>query len=74
MDERTRLQVLLDEIQRLSDQHWNLLDRPLRAMGDQAWVGPSARAFDADLERSHRDLRERLRESVDLVRARLHEL
>lgn len=70
--ERFRLQLLLSRIQMLSDQHWRLLEAPVRTMDGHAWVGGSAKNFDADLRRSHVTLQKELRKAVESVQAKLN--
>lgn len=65
------LQLLLSRIQQLSDDHWHLLERPRRAMDDNAWVGPSARIFDRDLAGNSRALHTQLRKAIELLQAKL---
>jgi hypothetical protein len=71
MDERALLKQVLDQVQRLSDDYWREFEQPRRAMGDRAWVGPSASAFEQELDRHHQLLQSRLRESVELVQDKL---
>ncbi len=74
MDEREQLTRILALVQRLSDEHWSLLSEACRLMDDHAWVGPTARAFAADLRARDRALRSALGEAVDLVRHQLARL
>ncbi|GAA0953421.1 hypothetical protein [Actinocorallia libanotica] len=64
MDE-FRLRMALVEVQRMTEQHGGLLDRPVRLMDAKAWVGPSARAFERELLRNRRVLQEQLRKAAD---------
>ncbi len=57
--------VLLNSVQGLSDQYWNELFRCARLMDEKAWVGPSARAFDQEVQRNHRSLQAQLQKAVD---------
>jgi hypothetical protein len=66
VDERARLMELLARMQRLSDEHWHLLDQPCRAMEDKAWVGPSGRSFDGRIHGSLGTLRAELKEAIAL--------
>lgn len=69
--EEFELQLLLGRIRQLSDEHWHLLEQPRRVMGDNAWVGPSARVFDHELEGNSRALHAQLEKAIDLVHAKL---
>jgi uncharacterized protein YukE len=57
--------VLLNNVQGLSDQYWNELFHSARLMDEKAWVGPSARAFDQEVQRNHRSLQAQLQKAVD---------
>ncbi len=63
-----RLRMALAEVQRMADQHGGRLDGPVRLMDGKAWVGPSARAFERELRRNRRVLREQLQRAVDVLR------
>ncbi|MEU6038718.1 hypothetical protein ABZ801_25245 [Actinomadura sp. NPDC047616] len=70
--ERLRLQLALNRIQTLSDEHWHTFTGPLRAMADHAWVGgASAKGFGHELERSDRELHAQLRKALELVQDKL---
>jgi hypothetical protein len=71
VDERTKLQQLLTQVQHLSDQHWGTFTEACRLMDGKAWVGPSAHGFDRELHRDHRALQSALQESVDLIKQKL---
>jgi len=57
--------VLLNNVQGLADQYWNELFRPALLMDAKAWVRPSARAFDQEVQRNHRSLQAQLQKAVD---------
>lgn len=65
------LQLILADIQQMSDNYWNLLERPRRLMDDRAWVGPSARTFAEELHKENRTLRDQLSRAVELVQREL---
>jgi hypothetical protein len=70
--ERERLQHVLAFVQSLSDEYWWFLTKACRLMDDQAWVGPTARAFAADQASQNRALQAALRDAVDLIQQQLH--
>ena len=61
-------------IQRLSDEHWHLLDASCRAMDDDAWVGPEGRRFKDELYGQRRELQIQLAKAVHLANERLHSI
>ena len=65
MTGKFELIALLNNVQGLSDQYWNELFRSARLMDEKAWVGPSARAFDQEIQRNHRSLQAQLQKAVD---------
>jgi hypothetical protein len=71
VDERQRLIELMGQMQRLSDRNWHLLDQPVRAMENKAWVGPSGRGFDGDVHGSARSMQSALSEAIGLIRAKI---
>jgi hypothetical protein len=64
-------QEAVNRIQRLSDEHWHVLDAPCRAMDEGAWIGPEARAFRDEVGRERRELQSQLAEAVHLAREKL---
>jgi hypothetical protein len=71
VDEREKLQQILAQVQRLSDEHWGTFTEACRLMDAKAWVGPTARGFEREQQRNHRALQSALHESVDLIRQKL---
>jgi len=72
VEERLRLQMLLIQIQQLSDENWHVLARPVQAMGDHAWVGGSSPdAFGHEAARNQAEIRSQLRKALDLVQEKL---
>lgn len=63
--------ALLARIQRLSDDHWHVLDATCRAMDDGAWVGPAARRFGAAVHSARAELRGQLAKAVHSAQRRL---
>jgi hypothetical protein len=61
----------VNRIQRLSDEHWHVLDGSCRAMDDDAWVGPEGRAFRDEVHRERRELQSQLAQAVHLAREKL---
>lgn len=58
-------------IQRLSDEHWRILDPSCDAMDDDAWVGPAGRQFKQIVNAQRVELRAQLTKAVDDARAAL---
>jgi hypothetical protein len=71
VDERRKLQQILAQVQRLSDDHWGTFAEACRLMDGKAWVGPTARGFEREQQRNHRALQTALQESVDLIKQKL---
>jgi hypothetical protein len=61
----------VNRIQRLSDDHWHLLDDSCRAVDDGAWVGPEGRRFTAEVYAQRRELQTQLAKAVHAARAKL---
>jgi hypothetical protein len=54
-------------VQELSNANYGALQSSCRLMADKAWVGPTARAFDGDLQSHQSDLQKALRNAVELA-------
>ncbi|MEO5876016.1 MAG: hypothetical protein ABIS86_12600 [Streptosporangiaceae bacterium] len=65
MADTFELIVILNTVRDLSDQHWNQLFTAARLMDGKAWVGPSGRAFDREVQRNHRSLQAQLQKAAD---------
>jgi hypothetical protein len=72
VDERERIIQLIGQMQRLSDENWHILDLPVRAMEDKAWVGPSGKDFDGRVHGSARTMQSALTEALTLLHAKLN--
>jgi hypothetical protein len=64
----------VNRIQRLSDEHWRVLDPSCDAMDDEAWVGPAGRQFQQIVHAQRNELRAQLTRAVDDARSVLHNL
>ncbi|MBO8197349.1 hypothetical protein ACFW4X_23870 [Streptomyces smyrnaeus] len=65
------VKLACERIQRLSDDHWHVLDASCRAMDDDAWVGPVGRLFKDELNTLRSALRSQLAEAVKEADAKL---
>ncbi|GAB3663453.1 hypothetical protein GCM10027589_27060 [Actinocorallia lasiicapitis] len=61
------LTLLLTELRNLADRHRRDLAEPVRLMDGHAWVGPSARRFDAELRHQQRRLQSALTAALDAL-------
>jgi hypothetical protein len=64
----------VNRIQRLSDDHWRVLDPSCDAMDDDAWVGPAGRQFKQVVHAQRNELRAQLTRAVDDARSVLPHL
>jgi hypothetical protein len=64
----------VNRIQRLSDDHWRVLDPSCNAMDDDAWVGPAGRQFKQIVHAQRTELRAQLTRAVDDARSALQHL
>jgi hypothetical protein len=62
-----RLKQAAARVQQLSDASYGALQSPCELMAGKAWVGPTARAFDGDLQGHQSDLQKALRDAVELA-------
>jgi hypothetical protein len=58
------IQAAATRIQRLSDEHWHVLDATCRAMDENAWVGPAGRRFRSTAHATRRELQAQLANAV----------
>jgi hypothetical protein len=58
------LRVALARVQRLSDDHWHVLDATCAAMDDDAWAGPAGRRFAVSVRVERAELRTQLTRAV----------
>lgn len=65
------VQAVVSRIQRLSDDHWGVLDATCRAIDDDAWMGPAARRFARAAHSARVELRRQLAEAVHSAQRRL---
>jgi hypothetical protein len=64
----------VNRIQRLSDDHWRMLDPSCNAMDDDAWVGPAGRQFKQIVHAQRNELRAQLTKAVNDARSVLQHL
>jgi hypothetical protein len=62
-----QLKQAADRVQQLSDANYYVLQSPSQLMTGKAWVGPTAREFDSDLNDHLRDLQNALKTAVRLA-------
>ncbi|HUR09565.1 MAG TPA: hypothetical protein VM347_43995 [Nonomuraea sp.] len=62
--ERPAMRAAAERIQRLSDEHWWVLDPSCRLMENDAWVGPTGARFDAQVHADQRELQAMLTQAV----------
>ncbi|MFC4112979.1 hypothetical protein [Nonomuraea zeae] len=65
------MRAVAQRIQRLSDEHWWVLDPSCRLMASDAWVGPAGACFDAQVRADQRELRGVLAQAVHSANQRL---
>jgi hypothetical protein len=63
----------VNRIQRLSDDHWHMLDSSCTAMADNAWVGPAGRRFKETVYAQRRELQIQLAKAVRDARTALQQ-
>jgi hypothetical protein len=62
-----RLKQAAQRVQQLSNANYGALQSSCRLMADKAWVGPTARSFNGDLQGQQSDLQRALRDAVALA-------
>lgn len=72
--ERRDLQEALNRIQRLSDEHWRVLDPSCNLMEDDAWLGPAGRKLNGSVHDDRQELRAQLARAVEIARDKLSTL
>jgi hypothetical protein len=68
------LRAAVARIQRLSDDHWYVLDPICGAMDDGAWAGPAGRRFGSSVRSERVVLRGQLTQAVQSAKAKLADL
>lgn len=72
--ERRELQDAINRIQRLSDEHWYVLDPSCNLMEDKAWLGPAGSRLNDSTHDDRRELRTQLARAVESARDKLSSL
>ncbi|GGQ00654.1 hypothetical protein [Streptosporangium pseudovulgare] len=72
--DREAMQAVVERIQRLSDEHWSVLDPSCRLMENDAWVGPTGSRFGTEIHAAQRELRALLTSAVHSAQTKLASL